>query len=79
MQEPGAVDGLIEALCDRNDVVRQAVASALEAMSGPAVRGLIKTLQTRNATLCRAAAAMLERIGTPEAVEAASAWRSKNP
>jgi len=77
MREPGAVPALTEALIDRNDVVRQAAAGALEGMGDMAVPGLGEALKNRDPQIRQAATDMLNRIGTPAAQEAIRAAISK--
>ena len=74
MAEPSAIPGLIEALSDRNDVVRGAAANALEAMGTMVVAELTRTLQSGNRQARQEAVGVLQRINTDEARAALADW-----
>jgi HEAT repeat protein len=74
MGDASAVPGLVEALMDRNDVVRQAATSALEALGATAVSGLAAGLNNPHKQIAQAAADLLRRMDNDEARAALRSW-----
>lgn len=71
----GSDPGLAEALVDKNDVVRQAAAAALEGMGASAVMVLIEVMKnSKDPMVSRAVVDMLQKIGSQPGIDAAKAW-----
>ncbi len=79
MREPNAVPALVATLGDKNDIVRQAVAGALNAMGDLAVPGLADGLRSRDQAVSLGAANLLKQMESPAAQQALKVWTSSRP
>mgnify|MGYP003411311601 CR=1 FL=1 len=80
LREPSAVPALVEAMFDKNDVVRQAAGGAVEAMGEIATTGLAEAVKSGATPVIREKAAeLLRELGTVEALQALQQAQGSKP